>query len=46
MPKAATYRRLAYAVRLLCVPLYPFVVAYCILAVYAEGLMRKGGSEA
>ena len=42
----AAYRGLAYAVRLLCVPLYPFVALYCVLTVGAEELMRKGGSEA
>lgn len=41
-----TYRAMAYATRILCVPLWPFVALYCVLAVCAEGLMRKGGSEA
>jgi len=41
-----TYRGMAYATRVLCVPLRPSVALYCVLAVYAEELMRKGGSEA
>lgn len=41
----AVCRGLARTLRLLCIPLYPFAALYCVLAVSAEGLMRKGGIE-
>lgn len=36
------YKITAYVMRALCVPLSPFVVLYCLLAVGAEKTARKG----